>query len=152
MHICIDLNQSICLCMCLYVYDIQANMHLIQPLSESRYIQIHGYTCRYILVCIQYNPCICDMDCLISGAYVCAYVSCMCFIYIHIYQSICVLYVLQIHAHMHWQDHWWCYENQKWTHWPFNQTYIGKFKPYHPYYTRWELQGQKHACLMTTCL
>ena len=106
MHICIDLNQSICLCMCLYVYDIQANMHLIQPLSESRYIQIHGYTCRYILVCIQYNPCICDMDCLISGAYVRAYVSYMCFIYIHIYQSICVLYVLQIHAHMHWQDHW----------------------------------------------
>ncbi len=101
----IQIFQSICVCMCLYVNGIQDHMHLIQPLSESRYIQIHAYTCRYISVCIQYSPCICDMDCLISGAYVRAYVSCMCFIYIHIYQSICVLYVLQIHAHMHWQDH-----------------------------------------------
>ena len=102
MHICIDLNQSICVCMCLYVNGIQANMHLIQPLSENRYIQIHTDTCT---VCITYRPCICDMDCLISCTYVRAYVSCMCFTYIHIYQSICVLYVLQIHAHMHWQDH-----------------------------------------------
>ena len=47
------------------------------------------------------------MDCVISCTYWRAYVCCMCFRYIHIYQSICVLYVLQIHAHMHWQDHWW---------------------------------------------
>ena len=96
---------DICVCMCLYVNGIQVYMHLIQPLSENRYIQIHAYTCRYSFVCIQYRQCICDMDCLISRTYVRAYVSCMCFPYIHIYQSICVLYVLQIHAHMHWQDH-----------------------------------------------
>ena len=101
----IQIFQSICVCMCLYVNGIQDHMHSIQPLSERRYIQIHAYTCRYIDVCIQYRPCICDMDCLISGAYNRAYVSCMCFKYKHIYQSICVLYVLQIHAHMHWQDH-----------------------------------------------
>ena len=101
----IQIFQSICVCMCLYVNGIQDHMHLIQPLSERRYIQIHAYTCRYIDVCIQYRPCICDMDCLISGAYNRAYVSCMCSKYIQIFQSICVLYVLQIHAHMHWQDH-----------------------------------------------
>ena len=85
----IQIFQSICVCMCLYVNGIQ------------------DHTCRYVNVCISYTPCICDMDCLISGAYNRAYVRCMCFKYKHIYQSICVLYVLQIHAHMHWQDHWW---------------------------------------------
>ncbi len=47
------------------------------------------------------------MHLVISCAYECAYVSCMSFRYIHIYQCICVLCLLQIHAHMHWQDHWW---------------------------------------------
>ena len=63
-----------------------------------------AYTCRYMNVCISYTQCICDMDCLISRAYVRAYVSYMCFTYIHIYQSICVcmrLYVNGIQAHMH---------------------------------------------------
>ncbi len=99
MHIRIDLNQSICSCMCLYVYDMQANMHLIQLLCERRYMQIHAYTCRYIGVCITYTSCICYMDCVISCAYVVRmqtvchshtytyinpYVCCMCFRYIHI--------------------------------------------------------------------
>ena len=38
----IQIYQSIWVCMCLYVNDIQANMHLIQPLSENRYMQIHA--------------------------------------------------------------------------------------------------------------
>ena len=62
-----------------------------------RYMDIHA---DISLVCIQYSPCICDMDCLISGAYNRAYVSCMCSKYIHIFQSICVLYVLHIHTHI----------------------------------------------------
>jgi hypothetical protein len=103
MHICIDLNQSICPCMCLYVYCIQANMHLIHLLCERRYMHIHAYTCRYIDLCITYTRyelryilCICR-----------AYANCMSLTYIHIHQSraICVLYMLQIHTHMQWQDH-----------------------------------------------
>ncbi len=85
--------------MCLYVYDIQANMHLIQLLCERRYMQIHQDTCIYINVCITYTSCICDIDCVISCAYVvhmqtvcqshtCTYINpyvCfMCFRYIHI--------------------------------------------------------------------
>ena len=101
-----DLKQCICACMCLYVYSIQANMHLIQLLCETKYMQIQAYACRYTDVCITYTLCICNMHCVVSGAFVCAYVSYICFTYIHINQCICVLQVLQIHAHMHWQDHW----------------------------------------------
>ncbi len=36
-----------------------------------------------------------------------AYANCMSLTYIHIHQSICVLYVLQILTHMHCKDHWW---------------------------------------------
>jgi hypothetical protein len=84
MRICIDLNQCICPCMCLYVYGIQANMNLIQLLCERRYMQIQAYTCRYINVCITYTSCMCDLNCVISCAYVFAYVTYMCFTYIHI--------------------------------------------------------------------
>ena len=48
MHFKIQIYQSICVCMCLYVIGIQANMHLIQPLSEHRYIQIRTDTYRYM--------------------------------------------------------------------------------------------------------
>ncbi len=95
MHICIDLNQSICSCMCLYVYCMQAHMHLIQLLCERRYMKIHAYTCRYINVCITYTSCISYMDCAYvmhlqavcpshTYTYINPYVCCMCFRYIHI--------------------------------------------------------------------
>jgi hypothetical protein len=104
MHICIDLNQSICPCMCLYVYCIQANMHLIQLLCERRYMQIHENTCRYIDVCITYTSCICYMDCVLSCAYV-MHMQTVCHPHTYTYINPCVLYVLQIHARMHGQDH-----------------------------------------------
>ncbi len=90
---------------CTYVYDIHAHMHMIQLLCESRYMQIQAHTCRYSYVCISYTSHVCDMHFVISCAYERVYVSYTCFRYIHIYQCICVVYVLQIHAHMHWQDH-----------------------------------------------
>ena len=63
--------------------DCKANAQQSRCNRACIYMQIYS-------VCIQYSPCICDMDCLISGAYVSAYVSCMCFTYIQIFQSICV--------------------------------------------------------------
>jgi hypothetical protein len=74
--------------------------------NEPGYMQIQSntYRCRYVH--IQCTMCISDMHWAVSCAYECAYVCCMWFTYMHIYQSICVLYVLHIHAHMHWQDHW----------------------------------------------
>ena len=79
----------VCACMpftmCLYVNCIQANMHLIQPLSGNRYIQIHAYTCRYIAVCITYRP--------VHMRYGLPYIWCIC-------SCICTLYVLQIQTHI----------------------------------------------------
>ena len=100
-------NTDISIHMCMYVPVCKQHAGKYALDTASKWKQIHTDTYGYSFVCIQYRPCICDMDCLISRAYVRAYVCCMCLKYIHIYQSICVLYVLQIHAHMHWQDHWW---------------------------------------------
>jgi hypothetical protein len=101
-------------------------MHLIQFLSDTRYMQIQApkpatgclfywlfqqasmmmmmklqaYTCRYIIVFIAFTSSICNMDCAISCAYVSAYVGYIFFIYICIYQSICVLYVLHKSIHV----------------------------------------------------
>ena len=88
----IQIFQSICVCMCLYavyyvlyVNGIQAHMHLIQPISGNRYIQIHAYTCRYIAVCITYRP--------VHMRYGLPYIWCIC-------ACICTLYVLQIQTHI----------------------------------------------------
>ena len=88
----IQIFQSICVCMCLYavyyvlyVNGIQAHMHLIQPISGNRYIQIHAYTCRYIAVCITYRP--------VHMRYGLPYIWCICV-------CICTLYVLQIQTHI----------------------------------------------------
>jgi hypothetical protein len=95
---------SACMLACMYT----AYMHICTWYSscEPRYMQIQSNRCRYrymhITMIITYTLCICDMHSAVSCAYVCAYVCCMCFTYMHIYQSICVLYVLHIHAHMHW--------------------------------------------------
>ena len=101
----IHIYQSICVCMCLYVNGIQVLMHLIQPVSESRYIQIHADILLYVSHIDRAYAIWMALYLVRMCVTVCAYVSCMCFTDIHIYQSICVLYVLQIHAHMHWQDH-----------------------------------------------
>ena len=81
----IQIFQSICVCMCLYVNSMQAHMHLIQPLIGSRCIQIHAYTCRYIAVCITYRP--------VHMRYGLPYIWCIC-------ACICTLYVLQIQTHI----------------------------------------------------
>ena len=81
----IQIFQSICVCMCLYVNGIQDHMHLIQPISGNRYIQIHAYTCRYIAVCITYRP--------VHMRYGLPYIWCIC-------ACICTLYVLQIQTHI----------------------------------------------------
>ncbi len=64
------------------------------------YMQIHRCMYHIYLVHMRYGLryilCTCR-----------AYASCMSLTYILIHQSICVLYVLQIYTHMHWQDHWW---------------------------------------------
>ncbi len=101
MHIFIDLNQSICPCMCLYVYGIQANMHLIQLLCERRYMQIHAYTCRYIDVCITYTSCICDMDCVISCAHV-VHMQAVCPSHTSIHM--CVVCASDTYTYMHWHE------------------------------------------------
>ena len=92
----IQIFQSICVCMCLYVNGIQDHMHLIQPLSERRYIQIHAdiflyvsniasayaiWIALYLVHMCVHMYAVCASN---TNTYINPYVCCMCFRYMHI--------------------------------------------------------------------
>jgi hypothetical protein len=96
-----------CVCICMYagMYVRHTCTYALDTALMRKDTYRYGQIDADTGICISHIHCAYVICIAVSCAYVCAYVCCMCFTDMHIYQSICVLYVLHIHAHMHWQDH-----------------------------------------------